>query len=453
VTEIDHGIPDFNAHRVAGRILYNLARMEENLIWREASKLDEHEVEERKAAAKARFVEAEQHFRSAITLNDSDGDLRGWLAWILNHQGADRGAEALEVLQQGLDLDPFHVENVKDLSNLLTTRGQYRQAMEVLDSFNALPVERRRPLYFTRLEILNNLGRFDEKLAALIDILETDTETAATHGGVLIHLWWEVSEIVELGLEEEAEELYRQVEQIPFGEDLSYRRELFLVEFYLWATNREKWAARRLEKIAGKTDEEILDAWMVEVLNSIEALWEAGEKDRAIRLQESFQHYQHDPRWIERQAADALNLASKYMEVGREDEGLALLTDVVEFFEKQVDAGIRHPQTLAALFFVYALLENDEAAVKTLDLAVDYGSWGWLEEFESKEEHPDSDSGLIDWEKRFMGNPAFIRSINRMKSIRDQQAANVRSLLTQYDMEELLIPVIEAAEASLAKAE
>jgi TolB-like protein len=452
--EIDHGIPDSNAHRVAGRILFNLARMEENLIWRDAPELSEDQIEERKAAAKVRFSEAEQHFRSAIALNPSDGDLRGWLAWIMNHQGADRGAEALEVLQQSLELDPFNVENAKDLANLLTARGQNRQAMEVLDRFNALPVEKRRPLYWTRLEILNNLDLYDEKLTTLIELMETDPlGFADPKSGLIAHLWWEVSEIVHLGLDEEAKELYQQVEQIPYPEKEAYDRELFLVEFYLQATNKDEAAALRMEKISGKTDEEILDSWGPEVGITIWAMWQAGEKDRAIRLQEAFQHFQHDPRWIERQAVQAMNLAARYLAVGREDEGLALLADVVVFLEKQVDVGIRHPKTLETLFVTHALLKNDEAALETLDLAVDYGSWRLLDEIQSKEEHSDSDSDLLDWEERLMGNPAFVRSLNRMRSIRDQQAANVRNLLTQYDMGELLIPVIAAAEARLEQAD
>jgi tetratricopeptide (TPR) repeat protein len=439
LTELERGVPDFKAHWVAGQILHTLARLNEALTWRKANELSEEEIKTRKAEAKAQFKEAEQHFRSAIVLNPSEYWVRDWLATNLDRQGMHRGAEALDILLEGQDLDPFNPGFARKLANRLTQRGHYRQAMELLDRFNALPKEKRRPLYFTRLEIMNNLGRIDEKLAAQIEILETDP-AAVPGSDPMIHIWWTVSEIAELGLYEEAEQLYRQVAEIPFTEDDSWRHEFFFEDTYLIATGRKgEVVDKNMARISDKSDAEILDAWYVEVSRSIWTFWDAGEQERAIRLYEALRHHEHAPTWAERQTWAALSLAQMYREVRREAEVPVLLNEVVEYLETELDAGIRHPFVISTLAEAYALQGNDEDALETLRLAVDYGYCRLPIRMKRS-------PFTSNWWDQFMDNPDFLQSMDRMHACIEQQASNVRNLLARYDMEELLVPVIEAAQ-------
>lgn len=442
--ELDHGIPDFKAHWIAGRILKNLAVLEEERTWRDAAELGEKTVTTRQQEARRQLLEAEQHLRAALVLNPSASDARAELSDTLQRLGVYRNSEALEIMEEGWALDPFNPQFGFQLANQLAGTGQYRRAMEVLDRFEVLP-EAKRPLYWTQLEIMNNYARFDDKLATLIEILETDPEGA--RWGVIGHLWWTVSQITGLGLYEEAEILYAQVERIPYPEDMewvSWARELFLVDGYLQATGRGAEVNKRnLAKITGMSNDEILDAWYVQADVHANTLWEAGQRERAIELFEAVRHVQHAPIWSERQTVSTLWLAEMYMEVGRSDDATLLLNEAIGYLEEEFNAGIRHPATLMALADACGMLGDDDAALKMLELAVDYGAWDLV--FEEKEP-AGSDTP---WWTRMENDPSFIRSINRMNSIKDQQAANIRSLLEQYDMDALLQPVIESVERQM----
>jgi TolB-like protein len=433
--ELERGIPGFQAHWVAGRILHTLARWEEQLTWRHASEFSEADLADRKAEAKGWFTEAEHHFRSAIVLNQTNSDIRRWLAINLERQGVHRRAEALEILVQGLDQEPFDEQFSSHVANRLAGRGQFRQAMEVLDRFKFLPQGQSRP-WWTQLEIMQNHARFDEKLTTLIEILQTDPE-AYENIWVLSHLFWTIGEIASLGLFEEAEDIYAIVEKIPVPEKGTWVREFFLVEVYQAYTGRgEEVVQKYMSRVAGMSNEEILDAWSVEAGSIAFMFWEAGEHDRSIELYESLRHQQQAPTWAERQMEGNLLLADMYHEVGREDDAEPLLKEALTHLEAEVDSGIRHPKTLQLLAHTYALLGQDESALEMMEQAVDYGWYGLATPY--NEEHIFSTK----WYDSLRADPRFTMTVDRMQSLLGQQQSNIRTLLAHHDMDELLKPVV-----------
>jgi len=435
---LERGVPDFKAHWIAGKILHVTARLDEKLIWRSARDLDAKEVLRRKEEARARYEEAEQHFRAAIALNPAEYQVRAWLVDNLDRQGIHRSAEALDILEQARDLDPFNTRFASELAYRLAARGQFRQAMEVLDRFEVLPPDSR-PSVQHQLEISNNYFRFDEQLARVINIIadEPDVNTGIRTLGHFSRL---TGHIAELGLHEEAAELYGLVKDIPFNDRGTDWQEIFEILYLLAIGQYDELADRHLPKIEDLSDEEILDSWQTNVLLTIKILWSAGHKERAIALSEAYQHNQLSPMWAERQTGGTIMLAEYYLDAGRSEEALVLLDEAIDHLEKEVDAGIRHPQSLGHLVNAHGLRGNEEAALEALDMAVNYGWWKlllWMED----EAYAES----WKWWIPLQDKPDLIQSLNRMQSIRDQQASNVQGLLAQYDMELLLEPTIEAA--------
>ena len=456
LSELEQGVPDFKAHWIAGRILRSLAWLDQERIWRDAGDLGEEVVAARREEARQRLLDAEQHLRSALVLNPSASDVRATLANTLRRLGVHRNSEALEIMQEGWALDPFNIHFGRQLASVLAGSGQYRQSMEVLDRFEVLP-DGKRPLHWIQLEIMNNYSRFDDKLATLFEILESDPEGMVIEEGKemewgpVAHFWWTVCEITGLGLYEEAESLYTQVERIPYPEDsdwVTWARDAFLVDCYREATGQlGEVLEKNLAKIAGMSNEEILDAWFVQATIHAWTLWQSGLRERAIDLYEAVRHVQQAPLWSERQIGNTLWLAEMYLDVGRQEDATLLLNEATGYLEEQFNAGIRHPATLMHLATARVMLGEDDAALDMLKLAVDYGAWDLV--FERKEP---AFSDVRLW-TRMQRDPRFIQSINRMTSIKEQQAANIRNLLDQYDVEELLLPLIEYIERRMQESE
>jgi hypothetical protein len=91
----------------------------------------------------------------------------------------------------------------------------------------------------------------------------------------------------------------------------------------------------------------------------------------------------------------------------------------------------------------YSIQEDDKKALDMLNLAVDYGFWTLLIDLEM------SEPSEMPWLERLQDDPRFTQTVNRMRSIRDLQAANVRNLLSQYDMDALLEPLIRNLEREM----
>jgi hypothetical protein len=309
--------------------------------------------------------------------------------------------------------------------------------MEVLDRFDPLPPDSR-PAPHHQLEISNNCYRFDEQLARIIKIM-TDEPDVNTADWTLAHFGRLAGKIAWLGLRKEAEELYGLVKDIPFyGLGTDWQELLDIL--YLKNTGQyDELVNKHLPKIEGLSDEEILEKWYVNIALSFEIFWHAGHRERAIALSEAYRHKQIAPTWTERQTGPTIMLAQYYLDIGFQEEAYELLDEAIDHLEAAVDAGIRHPQALGNLVNAYGLRGNEEAALKALDMAVNYGWWQlllWMKD--------EAYSESWKWWIPLTENPAFIQSLNRMQSIRDQQASNVRGLLAQYDMEVLLGPSIEA---------
>jgi len=356
-----------------------------------------------------------------------------------------RRKESLDLMLQGLETDPFDDRLGRYIAFRLAEFGRLREAMDILDRFTILPQGKGR-LWWAQFEILQNYGRFDEKFAYHIEALKSDPVAHEKNQG---HLWWTVSDIAELGLTQEAEELYELIARIPVPDDdgAQWWRQHFLEDFYLQATGRRKeWAQKKVDDVDDLSNDEILKAWYVEAGSIAFAFWFAGDKERAIKLFEALQHYQHNPSmWAEREAKAPMDLAWMYLQVGRDDDAAPLLQNVIASLQSEVDTGARHPETLLRLAEAYAWQNDHEAALEMLDLAIDYGAYylaicgsdlvPLLAEDWAAERH---------WWDGLEGDPRFILARSRMRSIVEQQRSNIRALLAQNDMDELLAPLINS---------
>jgi len=444
--------PDgFQENWVAGLIIYFLARSDRELAYRQERELGDEGVEVRKTQAHTGYIEAEDHLRTALSLNPSATEIRVALAVVLDRQGAQRRRESLEILLQGLSWEPFHDRLTLFAARRLVEFGRVREAMELLDRSELLPQGKSDRLRKAQLETLNNLGFFDEKLANLIDLLQRDPE-GFENFGLVGYLWQTVGKIGYLGLTGESENLYTIVAKIPDPNDsewVRWVRQFFLEDNYLGGLGR--WmevVEREREKIAGMSNEEILAAWTVEAGTNAWVLWESGEQQRAIELFEALRHHQVPPSsWAERAMDSTMTLAYMYMQVGRDEDALAVLQEAVSYLQTEVDAGVRHPQTLLLLTEAYGWQGNQEKALKMLELAIDYGAYDvpmCCEDFSSEPEYPSHER---DWWAGLEDDPRFIQSRSRMRGLVEQQRSNIRALLAQHDMEQLIAPVITLYES------
>ena len=119
-----------------------------------------------------------------------------------------------------------------------------------------------------------------------------------------------------------------------------------------------------------------------------------------------------------------------------------MIEEIVDILEAELAAGARHQSMLYDLATAYAALGQHESALEVLALAVDYGHW-WSSD-DSEEELP-----FDAWEA-LRDDPRFRGQERRMQAIVEGRAANVRELLTAYDIDTLLAPVIEVHAAAQA---
>jgi hypothetical protein len=109
---------------------------------------------------------------------------------------------------------------------------------------------------------------------------------------------------------------------------------------------------------------------------------------------------------------------------------------------------MRHPQPLIRLAGAYAWSGDYEAALEMLDLAIDYGGYDTqmcCMDYLPQMAH--EYAGDRNWWDGLGGDPRFVQSRSRMRSIVDQQRSNIRALLINNDMDALLAPLMTADEA------
>lgn len=437
--QTEHGIGNFKTHMFIGEMRLTMSLLEEGLLYRQAAGFDELEIAGRKARRLQYLEDAEQSFRTAAVLNPSETAIYGRLAFILDDIGGERRAEALEFLEMGQERDPFNVKYNQELAFRLAEWGYFHQAMELLDRFKMLP-DGMGWLWWAQLEITNNHMRFDDQFATLVEIIQTDPD-AFDNTYILGQLWRFTPRIVDLGMLDEAEMLYRLVAQIPFASEDpfdTWAYQIFLVDYFVEQVGDEdEVIARRGATAAAMSNEEILDGavWVANLLAG--DLWRAGFHERAVEILEGLRHPEILKKFAERQMGPAMDIAQANIELGRADEAVPLLEDAVSHLEEEVAIGIRHPETLRRLAEVYALLGRDDDALDMLEVSVDYGNW-------------ESHIGARNWMRfsklpfdHLHEDPRFLVQNDRMIAIRDHQAANIRRLLARQDMETLLQPVVE----------
>ena len=449
------------ANRVAGRILYGLAVLDQQFAWREYGQVGEQVAQARHARSLRRYAESEQYFRVALSLNPTDSDVRARLADAMSVLGPERRKDAFEVLQGGLEWDPFNERLAIQTAQRQIEFGAFRQAMELIDRFDELPQGKSGRLWFWQLELLFNYRNHDEQLARMIDLLDYDPE-AFTSPGIVLHFWRLVGQIAGLGLVDEAEKLYELAAAIPRPEGVDEdnwkgNRQGFLVQNYLYATNQyEEIAAMRLAALNAMSDEDILSEWEPKIFMDVLALWHGGERDRAIRLLEGARLIRSArPDWAERQAETSARLARMLMTEGRDAEARPVLEEVVEVLQRNVDAGVRHHEVLGRLAEAYGWLGMRDEALSTLELAVDYGLKGGrasdVDTSFTCDEPRETDppfGGERRWWETLCDAPQLKLIAARLKSVREQQAANTRALLQMHDMSALLGRLSDPAYAS-----
>jgi TolB-like protein len=187
-------------HYMVARLNRVLVAWDEELAfrWNHASGLDEEEVAGLKEQFTSGYAESERHFRSAIALNPSQTNAYTWLAEVIENQGVERRAEALEILEGGQIRDPFHLEYNALIAKRWAGRGRYRQASELLERFKDLPEIPPRAWWW-QLEIMTLQTYWDDKAETLIDMLLNDPG-AFDYWGNRWQVWWFISQLAKLGL-------------------------------------------------------------------------------------------------------------------------------------------------------------------------------------------------------------------------------------------------------------
>lgn len=435
----------YDANFVAGQIIHSVGTYENEVAYRRFHEIGPVQISAARQRAEEYFLRAARYFQSALSIDPSATDARIMLANSLAFGGVASRRKALDVLLSGLELDPFNEELNQELAFRLDDFGRLREAIELIDRFDSLPPGKGQ-LWWVQLELLQLHGRYDEKLGRHIEILKEGGEFALTNSHVY-HLWWMVSDIASLGLIDDAERLYSIVAQIPDPANTEpWWRQHFLESFYAKESGRYlELARKRVSVLADKTDEELLEAWQPEVMQNARAFWITGDKDRAIRLLEAVQHYPPQPdKWPHRIADTKLWLATWYRQVGRDGDAVPVLQDAVSQLSPEYEGGQRHPHFLMQYARAEGMLGNPDRALELLDLAIDYGGYDLAmccEEFVSATRDQWPVEKL--WWDSLQEDPRFIVAMARMHALVGQQRSNIRALLAQNDLEQLVAPLIE----------
>ena len=429
--EVEADQRDAGTHHVLARIMRAHADLERELLWRQAGLADVDELADRKAQIRDYFAEAERHFRTAITLNPSLTDAYVGLADVIEGQGVDRAGEALLVLESAQERDPLNIRVNARIAKRWAARGRFRQAIELLDRFKALP-EIPYQAWWWQLELMTLQTYWADKGETLVQMLLEDPGAfEGPSSGNRWQAWWFASQLAFLGLSEEAEGWYRRLEGIPLNE---YLREIGR-NSYLAAMGQEGEVVETLsDRVADMTDEQILDAYSGSVSQAASVLADHGVYDRAIKLMESAQHA--PAIWSERAPNYVMQLAGLYFSAGRADEAAPLLDRVRKHLETEYADGIRHPDTLMRLANIYLLQGQDDEALEMLRKAVNYHM------------RESCDGGMLTeppWD-RLQDDPRLIDLCERIQADLEQQAERLRNLLGRYDLDELLAPLMAMKE-------
>ena len=421
---------DAETHLIVARIMNVQADLESQTLWRKAEGADSDDLKARKVAITEHFAEAERHFRTAITLNPSLTQAYVWLADTIEQQGVERASEALQVLERAQERDPLNVRVNTRIAKRWAARGRFRQAIELLDRFKALP-EIPQQVWWWQLELMTLQTYWADKGETLIEMLLNDPGAFdGPSSGNRWQAWWFAGQLAALGLHEEAEGWYQRLEHIPLN---TYLYEIGRNAYLDAMGAHQEIIETKAQRLADMSDEEVLNAYSGSVSHAAYVLTEQGDYERAIKLMESAQHA--PAIWSERAPNYVMQLANLYLDVGRVDDAAPLLDRVRIQLETEFADGVRHPETLASLAEVYLLQGRDDDALDMLRKAVDY---------HMRESCEDGMISASSW-GRLRDDPRLINLCERMQADLHQQAERLRKLLRHYDMDELLAPLMAMA--------
>jgi TolB-like protein len=413
---------------VAGTINHELGHLKNAWSERQGNTPDGQEAGAFKEASIDSFLQAERHLRSSIALKYPDTYAYTYLADTLEHLGGgQRRNEAVEVYERALELDPLHPRLNEWVARSWSDRGRYRQGIELLERFKALPVVPAR--IWKALEVISfRHAYFIEYCELELEILLKAPEEVS-----LAYLFQFLTVLEQLGLQEEADEWYNRLKNMNGVQDWMSRW------YLLYTDQRDQAIEKQLNaEVADKSDEEILDGGTNRTREVTSLLALSGDYERAARLLESL--------WLgtgfagtlaaispEKVAEVPMELVELYHQTGRSDDAIPLLEETIRYLQAEYDMGIRHPQTLYLLAEAYAYQGQDEAALEMLKKAVDYHArWPVL----------DAKYRFYSPWDRFRDDPRFIRQWSRMEADLGQQAESIRAILAQYDVDELLAPLM-----------
>lgn len=420
--QLEYGAGTARTNFVVGKITAALAYMDEQLTWRESSRLEPSELEARQQDVASRLRLAEQYLRTSISLNPSDIEAYYWLADVV--EGTGRASEALEILESAQARDPFNVVLNSLIAKRWVARGRYRQAIELLDRFHSLPAV---PpgIWWWKLELMELNGYWDEKCETLIEMLVNDPG-AFDNWGNRWQAWWFVKSLAEMGLTGQAEAWKDRLENLPMPEAL-YEAGL---RHYLEVSGQlEEVVSQKETELGEMSDQEILDAFHEDSLVFASYLAETGDVERAIELMESIRYA--PATWAERKAQAPIFLAELYQAVGREDDAARVLGELAVQLEAEVDFGIRDPTTLSFLSEVYLLQNRIPEAIEMFLKAADYHNFVDCSALDAPEAQPMRD------------DPRVVSACRRMQNDFEQQSERVREMLAQYEVDTLLAPLMQ----------
>jgi len=400
------------AHFMVAQLTAILTRWDEELAfrWNHAGGLGVEGIARLQREITAGYAESERHFRSAIALNPSLTRAYTWLADVIEYQGIERRAEALELLEAGQVRDPFNLSYNARIAKRWAGRGRYRQAIELLERFRSLPVIPPEAWWW-ELELMQLQVYWDEKAETLVDMLRNDPG-AFDDWGNRWQAWWFVSSLAELGLYDEAEAWKTRLEHMP-----------------MWDWSRRYGLQNYNVALASKPELRQADATPSPDTNT------SAEIDHEIEVLETTRHQR--PLWHERAPRDDLTLAAFYQQQGLDDKANALLEEIVAYLEAEYTSGVRHWETLYHLSEAYARLGRDQDAMGMRRKSYEYH--GLLPCFYFEEQLTDSP-----W-PRFRSDISYQDLCARIQADFEQQAVRVRTILARYDPDELLAPLIELA--------
>jgi TolB-like protein/Tfp pilus assembly protein PilF len=453
--DITRGSIDYKPYALAAHILEVLSYWQMELTWRESAELAQVEIAAQKKAETDMLQEAEEFLHEAIRLNPSNAELRIELISVLERLGPERRGETLDILEQARSTEPFDENIARKLANNLALRGQYQRAMEELERFAALG-DISNEMRWWQLEIQQDYGVVDDRLAVLMKMLQNEPEKFERVSAGLSHLFWVSSQMPLLGLLEEAESLHNKLLAIPERADATeweqWAYQFFLLDRYRINSGQQGGVdevfREKLAEVDGLSNQEILDRWYLEAWGIAGAFWSVGERDRSIELFEALQHFRISPRWAQRAPQLRIELALRYLAEGREAEAVPVLEELADLLEAELAAGVRHPMTLFLLAQTYAWQNHYDEALEMLTMAVDYGFYGdamSLPDSASNDELEEAWS--MPW-RELEHDPRRQQQLDRQEAIVERQAANIQTLLASYDIDQLLAPVIEVHAAS-----